>query len=172
MVLALFFNFTRPPAYEAVLNLAVGKTNRQQSDNYQYDEYYNLQAINFVSETVHSWFISPALTVRLKTAPLVEIRERKLAGQNIEIVIKANSQEEVKIAVDKTKDFLKTEVENLILTPDGKPAFTVMFYPVLISQKSLPTPLVGLAGLIIGMALALVYLKFLDRYKNLYDHNH
>jgi len=170
-VISLFWGLFRAPAYKIYLNLEVKRTNQPETDDYQYDQYYALQADNLVTDTVYSWTRSKSF----KAAVLAEagfseagqkegknfLAGRKLSSQNLELEITADNRKTVLSLAKILDDTLKDRVENLNQNSAGKPSFTVS-----IQKSEVQIVLVNLfflsaaaasSGIILGVFLALLF---------------
>ena len=60
-VLALIFSALKPVSYETLIAFSIQKVNRQDTSEFQYDNYYAIQASELLGNTIVGWSESPAV---------------------------------------------------------------------------------------------------------------
>lgn len=156
--LALFYNIISPLSYESRFNIVVKKINRLQTEDYQYDDFYALQSINMVSDTVNSWLNGKAVLKNLNPLQNTGFQTAKLASQNIEIILRGKRKQDLIDTEKKIKEFLQKNIENLIFNQENEPCFSVDFLPTaLIEQKSKNWQMI-IAGISTGFLIGIGYL--------------
>ncbi len=65
VVAGVLFQLFRPLNYQAVLNLNVTRTGKQETSDYRYDDFYRLQADEKFADTVVRWLESPRMAVEI-----------------------------------------------------------------------------------------------------------
>lgn len=84
----VLFQLFRPESYKVFLMLNVARSGYQETDSYQYDDFYRLQADEKFAETVVRWIGSPNVKGEIcrDIEPCSEkIRARRLSAQMIQI---------------------------------------------------------------------------------------
>lgn len=175
VLLSLVFNIFQPTRYQVFLEVETKRINRPATPDYQYDEYYAIEAANLITETINSWFQSKNFSQRIfRLAGFDEDQlpkpqrfwgTKKLSAQNLEIKIRAdnkNTAEELAKIIQKE---IETKVSQLNLDQEGRPTFQtdIEIGPSeVVKTNLLNLILASLAGgvfLGIFLSLALYYLK-------------
>jgi len=169
--MTVFWGLFRAPAYKVYLNLEVKRVNQPETKDYQYDQYYALQADNLVTDTVYSWTRSK----NFKAAVLTEagfsetgqkqggdfLASRKLSSQNLELEITADNRKTVLSLAKILEDMLKNRVANLNQDSAGKPSFAVSIQESEVQVVFINLLFLSLVsfcgGIILGVFLALLF---------------
>lgn len=155
----------QPARTQASLSFAVNRVSTVNSQEYQYDGYYAIQAADLFSQTVVSWFVTPAVlrevyaAAGLESAPdslngiTAHFRVKKHAAQNIAVtVIEADRARAERLAKAVTQT-MQTRAAALNQTADRKALFEIVgTEPALATVR--PSPFLwALVGLVVGFLL-------------------
>lgn len=171
---AFFLSYFKPVVYDASLSFAVNRTNREVTDQYQYDGYYAIQASDLVSQTLLSWFATPSVVEEIYTKANIKpnfnslneyatlFSTKKYSGQNIGVKFTEKERSVAEKVAQSTVSVISEKVLDLNKSADAKALFEAVPSPVVIVENKpnvLLNTLIGLSvGLILGLFLAyLVY---------------
>lgn len=171
MVVTLFFGLFQPPVYWTYLNIEVKRVNRPPAQDYQYDEYYAIQAANLVTDTIQSWLRSKNFSRQVFIeAGFSEnqygewnnfIASRKLSSQNLELKITADNKKTALQLAKIIKTAIESRVARLNLNSEGQSAFIADIQVGSVEQEMVNFLFLFLAsaggGLLLGIFLALVF---------------
>lgn len=171
MVVTLFFGLFQPPVYRTYLNVEVKRVNRPPAQDYQYDEYYAIQAANLVTDTIQSWLRSKNFSRQVFIeAGFSEdqygewnnfIASRKLSSQNLELKITADNKKTALQLAKIIKTAIESRVARLNLNSEGQSAFIADIQVGSVEQEMVNFLFLLLAsaggGLLLGIFLALVF---------------
>lgn len=169
-VLAVAFALTRPTEFTASLAIGINRVHKQETQDYQYDGYYAIQASDLVSQTVVSWLQTPSILLEVYRAAGVSaepstltslrarFRTRKYSPQNIVIEFREHDRATAeKVAVSLT-EVLKERLGLLNRNEKGEALFELAgTAPVIIATKPNPV-LLGVLGALTGFLVGLVVL--------------
>lgn len=167
MVAAYLWSYLQPTSYITSISFAVNRVNKEETVDYQYDGYYALQASDLFSETVVSWLQTPSVLVEiyeragLTNASNASIRSltsrfktKKAAAQNIVVSYSSPTSEEASKLATAMTETITDHTATANRTAQDKALFEVQAArPVIVKVEANPI-LVGLASLIVGIALA------------------
>lgn len=176
-VATFFFTVRQPARFSSSLSLLVSNNQVQETSDYRFDGYYEVQATDLFSNTVEAWFRSPEVVsaiyekarVNLDRSNIKELtkmfRSEKLAPHYVEVRYKTNSETESKqiaLAIDnvlaeKTRSLREvSENETSFSVKGGAPVTVLTKPPVFINTI---TALV--MGLFLGFLIGIIkeYLK-------------
>ncbi len=170
-VVTLFLGLFKAPSFQTYLNVEVKRVNRPSTEDYQYDEYYAIQAANLVTDTVQSWlkgksFGGESLAKADFDAKQYEqwdsfLKSRKLSFQNLELEITTNDRKTTSQLAKIVKTTIESRVANLNLNSEGQPAFKADIEVGPVEQKMVNFTFLFLAslcgGLLLGIFLALIF---------------
>lgn len=171
MVVTLFFGLFQPPVYRVYLDVEVKRVNRPPTQDYQYDEYYVIQAANLVTDTIQSWLKGKNFSQQVFVeAGFSEdqyggwdnfLKSRKLSSQNLELKITADNKKTALQLAKIIKAAIENRVARLNLNPEGQSTFTADIHVGSVEQEIVNFLFLLLAsaggGLLLGVFLALVF---------------
>ena len=162
----------KPVSYEASVSFAVNRVNVKQTEDYQYDGYYAIQASDLVSQTVVSWFATPSVVLEIYEKAGVEpeyrsldqfatfFKTRKYSSQNIGVKFRERDEEKATTIAKATLEVISGKVSELNKDAEAESLFeAVGSSPVIIKseERLVLTTLVSLlAGFILGLFLVYV----------------
>lgn len=171
MVVTLFFGLFKPPVYRIYLDVEVKRVNQPPAQDYQYDEYYAIQAANLVTDTIQSWLRSKNFSRQaFLEAGFSEdqygqwnnfLTSRKLSSQNLELKITTDNQKTTLQLAKIVKAAIGSRVARLNLNPEGQSTFMADIRVGPVEQEMVNFFFLLLAsaggGLLLGVFLALVF---------------
>ena len=175
--LSLALGLLQKESYDASILMTIHRTEREKSENFQYDNYYSIQAAEYLSNTITGWIeTQEAITLVYKSAGLENemgdayreakrIKTKQLSSHLINIKLNNGDKNRVEKLSKSLIDVIKKKVETLEVDSDGKSSFSVESEEPIITLKKYNPYLVGVFGLLggvfIGMGLAFLkeYLK-------------
>lgn len=174
VVSSLFFSLIQPAKYQIHLDIETKRINRPQTQDFQYDDYYAIQAASLVTDTINSWFRNESIARKIMTEagfsveklPSLQkfVRSRKLSPQNLEIRISSDSKKTSMKLANIIKEMVAVRVARLNIDEEGQPTFKALINqgPVSIKRIELIQALGAgfIGGLFLGIFLALVFYYF------------
>jgi len=176
-LLALIFSLFKPVIYEASVSFSVQKVNRQDTTEFQYDNYYAIQASELLGNTMVGWLESPDIIASVysqagltpepeELAALVKnIKAKQISAHLVRVKFsQSNSDRANKVAASLSK-VVTSKVEEVEITPDKQNSFIVVSSEPVITEKKYSPASVTLIGLIcgallgVGIAFGREYLK-------------
>ncbi|NQV13656.1 MAG: hypothetical protein HQ530_05150 [Parcubacteria group bacterium] len=176
-ILALIFSALKPASYETSIAFSVQRVNRQDTSEFQYDNYYAIQASELLGNTIVGWLESPEIIREAYQAAGLAVSEDDLnalaqgmkAKQISAHLVRAKYSQTDRDQADKVAASLVTVINNKVevteKNADSKNSFIVTSpQPVIVEKKYGPATL-ALAGIFcglfvgIGIAFGREYLK-------------
>ncbi|MFH0852927.1 MAG: Wzz/FepE/Etk N-terminal domain-containing protein [bacterium] len=164
---AYFYAFSRPITYDASVSITIKRVNNPETSEFQYDEFYAIQASDLVSQTVVSWLATPSVVTeiyqRADLDPAIKslnditrrFTTRKLSSQNIVVKVNEESEEVArKLAAAITED-ISTRVAQLVTTTDDQASFEAQASKSVVVENRIDSVLYGIIGLIAGFFIGL-----------------
>lgn len=175
-IAALIFSLTQPTSYESTLTLSVHKVNRQDSKDFQYDNYYAIQASELLGNSIVGWLESPNVIFevydRAELTPESEEIDKLVRGMNAKQIsshsIKVNFSKVDRERTEKISgslvEVINDKVKELEVTGNNKNSFEVTSASPIINEKNYDPVLVTIIGLIgglfVGLGLAFLFEYF------------
>lgn len=168
---ALFIGVSRmAPSYEANFSLTVDHRELQAPQDYAYDGYYALRASEIFTDTVVSWFKTPAMLDEMRTTAskifegnLLEepaFRVKKFSGQNIVVSVSDSERSRSMALAEAAIEVVTDRSTALNRRADGESLFILKASKPLITEKRFPPARAGLIGLALGLALGFIAVFF------------
>lgn len=175
VIISVFFIKIIEPSKSVVyLDIEIKKINKPNTIEYQFDQYYSIQAASMVTDIVNSWFknknfkteiMKEIIFNREETQDLENyVSSRKLSNQNLEVKVTTNDPETSLQIAKKISEDIQAKVKNLSFETNNNPAFradvaaskaqrmpknfTILFFASLVT------------GLILGIFFALISYKY------------
>lgn len=172
MSAAFFVGVSRlPTKYDANFSLTVNHRELQTSEAYSYDGYYALRATEIFTDTVVSWFHTPAILNEIREDAVknygkilpdeLKFRVKKFSGQNILVTLSDENRERALTLAASAINITTTRAENLNQREDGNSLFTLEASHPLIVENIFSTKRAGLIGLFLGLALGGILIFFI-----------
>ena len=64
-ILSFVFAYFKPVNFDTSISFSINRINKQKTEEYQYDDYYAIQASDLFSQTVMSWFLTPSVLLEI-----------------------------------------------------------------------------------------------------------
>ncbi|MFC1687808.1 hypothetical protein ACFL0L_04485 [Patescibacteria group bacterium] len=173
---SLVFALLAPVKHDTSISFTIDRASREETEDYQFDGYYAIQAADLFSQTVLSWFLTPSILLEIYDQAGIDpeissieqlttrFKAKKYSAQNIVVRFKERDRG----TADKISAALTTVVEERAShsnqTSEQKSVFTVTGEtPVIVEQSPsvVLTTIIGfVAGLIATILLAYVVSMF------------
>lgn len=160
------FSASRPQSFITSVTVSITTANRQNTNDFQYDGFYAVQASELFSDNVESWTENPDVVVDTfrkanLALPTQNIRKlskilkgRKLSPQNVEIRFSSENEEHAKKLVAGLEETLQQKTETINNTSNGSVAFNVVFSEAITKDDSPNVFLNSLIGFALGIIVA------------------
>lgn len=172
-----------PTTYTASTLLLVHRTNKIETKDFQYDNYYSIQATEAVGNTVASLLQSPELileiykkaklenTIKNISSDVKKFRPKQISSHLIRLrVTTQNSQDSEKL-IKAGVEVLQNRISQLETNYDKKGSFEISAEnPIVFANKYSPltVTILGLiCGLFLGIALAFLFEYFREEEKKI-----
>lgn len=171
--LSLWVQQARPASYVAETTLAVARVNRAETTEYQYDNYYAVQAAELTVNTVARWFemadVAKAIGKRAgievaDTDALAFVRRfkaKQASSHLLRLQVRAPSSEEASRLLQGAVDEVSARLSVLeVSEPKGTsiaPAFAVTADAPVVYQKVYESGIVAGAGAVAGVCIGLAF---------------
>jgi len=178
-LLGLVASFVMPTTYQSSLSFTVNQINKQQTEQYQYDGYYALQASDLFSETIVSWFRTPPFLIEVYEKAGVEpdvasldsltgrFKMRKFSSQNLVLTFSEPSRENAEKISGAITTLVEERSGELNQNAELKAIFEVKGSAPVIVKKHL-SPLMGAVyGIIAAIVLYLFVATVLSAFVKL-----
>lgn len=176
-VATFFFTVRQSARYSSSLSLLVSNNQVQETSDYRFDGYYEVQAADLFSNTVEAWFRSPEVVSAIYEKALVNLdrsnikeltkifRSEKLAPHYVEVRYKTNNETESKQIALAIDNVLAEKTRSLREVSENKTSFSVKGgAPVTVLTKPpifINTITALVMGLFLGFLIGIIkeYLK-------------
>lgn len=155
----------QPVRYGVSESFAINRINRQTTTQYQYDDYYALQASDLFAQTVVSWFSTPSVLQEAYLAANLDpnidsvnslpsrFRVKKYSSQNIVVRYTESTSERAAKVAQGIRSVMEQRTTVLNQSAEGKALFEIVgSTPVIAPVKVSPL----LAGTIAFIAMAAI----------------
>ncbi|MCH7492262.1 hypothetical protein IID19_01555 [Patescibacteria group bacterium] len=168
LVGSLIFVYLKPAYYDTSIAFSINRTIIQDTEEYQYDGYYAIQAADLFSQTVMSWFLTPSVLLEIyekagidpEISSIEEItsrfKARKYSPQNIVVRYKERDSETATKIATAIISVIEHRGSLANQTIDEQSLFEVKGATPVIVKRTPVIWLVGLIGLISGFVLSTV----------------
>lgn len=170
-LVSLIVSFFLPSKYQADISLTVHRINRENTSDFQYDNYYAVQASEYVSNTLVSMFAMPSIVSEIyKEAGLEEIsvnqaiksiKARQLSAHLVSVTVKLKNEEESRKVADSISKIISEKISKVEVTNMGKNSFAVEFSEPIVTRKKIDPVVILISGFVAGFlaACGFVFLK-------------
>ncbi|MBU1177686.1 hypothetical protein KJ903_00535 [Patescibacteria group bacterium] len=176
-LLALIFSAVKPVSYETSIAFSIQKINRQDTAEFQYDNYYAIQASELLGNTIVGWLESPEVMREVcQEASLTAVasdfnslargmKAKQISAHLVRVKYSQPSYEQANQVASGITTVIKKKAEAVELNAAGQSSFVVIpSDPVIVEKKYGPATL-ALAGIVcgllvgVGIAFGREYLK-------------
>jgi len=164
-LLALLFSELKPASYEALVSFSVQKVNRQSTNDFQYDNYYAIQASELLGNTIVGWLESPDLIASVyRQAGLTPkdeelnnlvrgVKAKQISAHLVQVKFKQTSADRARKVAESLITVMTGKVQNLEVTADQKNSFALSAAEPIIAEKKYSPAVTTLLGLVGGLFL-------------------
>ncbi len=170
---SFLFAYIQEPYFDTSISFTVNRINRQNTQYYEYDGFYAIQASDLFAANVVSWFMTPSFLLEIydqaNLDPQITSLERfanrfktkQFSSQNIVVRFREETDERARKISEAIINKVETKSAQLNKTADDKSLFEVVGSKPVIVEKKANIWLSTLIGLVSGFILAviIVYLK-------------
>ncbi len=169
-LIAFVYSYFRGEYYDVSLALSVSRASTQQTQDYQYDGYYIIQASELFTDTVKQWINSPEVVANVykeagidsEAKSLKELQKKfkadKLSSQYLEVKFTVKEEETAKKISGSLLNVLQSKAYTLGWASRSQATFSILgAEPIIMKNKAdlLVNTLIGLlVGLFIGISVA------------------
>ena len=174
-LLASIFTQLVPKSYDATLTLSVHRINREKTEDFQYDNYYAIQAAELLTDTIVNWLATPDVAIAIYDkagiTPDVEgfaklsrkFRARQLSSHVARVWFNYKDQEGTDKLAASLVGVVQDRVKNIEKTFQNKPSFGIQTSSPIVVQHKIDPILAGVCGLVSGLLVG-IGLAFLFEY--------
>ena len=166
-LLALLFSALKPVSYEASIDFSIQKVNRQDTSDFQYDNYYAIQASELLGNTIVGWLESPE-TVRAayRVADLTVadneldtlakgMKAKQISAHLVRVKFSQSDSDRAGQVATGLSTVVKQKAEEVEKSADDKNSFTVSYTEPVVAEKKYGPATLALAGLVSGLLLGI-----------------
>ncbi len=167
MIAGFLLAILTPVKYRANISLQVFNTNRQDTAEYQYDNFYAIQAAEQLTKTVKAWLANPQIIAQAYQSAGLEydnnqlpkliksISAKQLSPHDLNVSFKSQSENDGKALANSIINEISNQLKQSEKTSKNQPAFELLASnPYVFSEKYNPY-LISLIGLFAGLLLAI-----------------
>lgn len=167
VIAAVFLYFSLlPVSYSASLTLNITRVEVQKSSEYQFDDYYRLQADEKFAETIVQWLKSPRVVTDIYADAGVDTHDLslrrlsksfkadKMSSQIVLVTLKEKSAEEAKKVSSALVKVVEENTEALNKNQKEETWFEIVANDPVIIQDKVSPALAAFASLLLGIFLA------------------
>lgn len=161
------------PIFIGRTSLIVHRVNREKTADFQYDNYYSVQAVEYVTNTVASLLATPDILREIyQVSELDPAREnlnqlerafkaRQVSSHLAQLTIKDKDAGRVAALSKAAKEVLGKKINHLELTYQDQPSFEIIFSETIIAPREISSGIAAGAGFLGGLFIGLgfVFLK-------------
>lgn len=163
----------QPKKYNSSMAFHILLSNRPETTEYQYDNYYAIKAADLVGDTLMSWCITPSIILEIFNKASIDpesfslrsltslFRAKKYSSQNVVVAFSYPSRESIQKLSESAVSIIEAKGARLNTYDTHSPTFTIQGDNPVIHEIKKPFLLTGAIGLITGMCIAafIVYAK-------------
>lgn len=166
-LLALIFSIMKPVSYEALIAFSIQKVNRQDTSDFQYDNYYAIQASELLGNTIVGWAESPE-TIReaYQAAGLTtagddlgalarKVKAKQISAHLVQVKFSQPDRDRANQVATGLSAVIKKKAENIEKSADGQNSFLVAASDPVVREKKYGSATLALAGIICGLFVGL-----------------
>lgn len=180
-LLATIFSFVyayfKPPIFDTSISFAINRINKQKTAEYQYDDYYAIQASDLFSQTVMSWFMTPSVLLEIYDQAGVDpqitsierftsrFKTKKYSPQNIVVRFKERDKTSAEKISNSIISIISQKAAASNQDADKNTLFEVKGAKPVIVEKKLNIWLSGLIGLLGGLIISMIVSYLIEYFK-------
>lgn len=174
-VFAFIFALLIPKSYDATISLSIHRINREETEDFQYDNYYAIQAAELLTNTVVNWLATPdiALAIFDKAGVAVDVegfaklsrkfRARQLSSHVARVEFRYKDYDGAIKLANSLVEVIRDKVKEIEKTSKNLPSFDLQASSPIVLQHKINPLLAGTLGLVCGLFLG-IGLAFLFEY--------
>lgn len=175
--LSLILGFVQKESFDASILMTIHRAEREKSEDFQYDNYYSIQAAEYLSNTITGWVETPeVVTLTYKKAGLEDkmsdayreakkIKPKQLSSHLINVRLNNEDRENTEKLAKALIEVTQEKVNKIEVDAEGNSSFSLQAEEPIVTLKKYNPYLVGVFGLLggifigIGLAFLREYLK-------------
>lgn len=166
-LVAFGYSYFRKDYYDVSLALSVSRASTQQTQDYQYDGYYIIQASELFTDTVKQWINSPEVVTNVykeaeidsEAKSLKELQKKfkadKLSSQYLEIKFTAKDEDTAKKLSSSLVATLQSKAYTLGWASRSQTTFAILGAEPIIMKNEADLLVNTLLGLVIGLFIGI-----------------
>lgn len=180
IITAGVFTYLKPAEYDTSIAFSINRINKQETEDFQYDGYYAIQASDLFSQTVMSWMMTPSVLLEIYERAGIDpqitstenftsrFKARKYSPQNVVIRYRERDEKTAQKIADAIIAIVEEKASAAVQTSDQKAFFEVVgSLPVIVERKPLLwlNLIVGLIGGLLVSVIAAYTIEYLKSSK-------
>lgn len=171
-LLGVGMTWVMPQVYDASVSFDVQRINKQSTQEYQFDGYYEIQASDLFSQTVISWFLTPSVLSEMYDragidSQIQNISEyarrfsaKKYSPQNIVVTFQEKTESRAQKLAGAVVEVVEGRSQELNKTQDNRALFLIQGATPVIAEHEYPISLYGSIGAVAGALLGLAVFSY------------
>jgi len=171
------FAYFKPAVYDTSISFSINRINKQQTTQYQYDDYYAIQASDLFSQTVMSWFMTPSVLLEIYDKAGIDPQIKSIASFTSRFKIKKYSPQNIVVSFKERDKNTAEKISESIISiisqkgeqsnkdAESKSLFEVKGAKPVIVESKPSLWLSTLIGLVGGFILSLIIVNFILYFK-------
>lgn len=168
IILSLVWYKTRPATYDVSMSLEITRQASEQTADYQYDQYYRLQADEKFADTIVQWLKDPAVVneilakaeINFSSQTLKSLskafRAEKLSSNYIQLRMSTAQSSDSSKITKATQDVISEKVSLLDSESQSKTWFKVMYGKPIVALSKISLQVVLIGSIVGGFILSLM----------------
>lgn len=168
IAVVIFWYAKMPVSYDVSLAIDIARNGIQQTTDYQYDQFYRIQADEKFAETVVQWLKDPSLVNRIFAKPAINqtsknlrtlsktFRAEKLSPNYVQVVYSVDKADQGAIIADSMAEILNQKTKQLNGEAPTENWFKLIIEKPMIVQAKINWLLVIVAAVIFGFIISIV----------------
>ena len=168
--------YLKPVEYDTSIAFSINRINKQETEDYQFDGYYAIQASDLFSQTVMSWMMTPSVLLEIYEKAGIDpqitstenftsrFKAKKYSPQNVVIRYRERDEQTAQKIADAIIAIVEEKAAAAVQTSDKKAFFEVVgSLPVIVEKKPILwlNLIIGLVGGLLVSAIAAYTIEYL-----------
>jgi len=170
------FTYLKPVEHDTSIAFSINRINKQETEDYQYDGYYAIQASDLFSQTVMSWMMTPSVLLEIYERAGIDpqitstenfisrFKAKKYSPQNVVVRYRERDKQTAQKIADAIIAIVEEKTAAAVQTSDQKAFFVfVGSLPVIVEKKPLLwlNLIIGLVGGLLVSIIAAYTVEYL-----------
>ncbi len=170
------FTYLKPVEHDTSIAFSINRINKQETEDYQYDGYYAIQASDLFSQTVMSWMMTPSVLLEIYERAGIDpqitstenfisrFKAKKYSPQNVVVRYRERDKQTAQKIADAIIAIVEEKTAAAVQTSDQKAFFEVVgSLPVIVEKKPLLwlNLIIGLVGGLLVSIIAAYTVEYL-----------